>query len=255
MIVINQDSISVTLKKYFDDAKRRNPNYTLRSFAKKLNLSSGSLSEILNKNRRITRKKAEEILSKLDLDCSQKESFIESFVINEKIQYINNDAPKKINIERMESEHWKIFAILNIIETDNFIFDVTWIAKRLVLKESEVKEIIDYLFQEKLIKIASDSKLKRTANRLKTSDGILSVAIKNGHMINCDLARRSILETPINERDLTSTTMPIDPTKLEEAREIIRRFHNEMYAFLSTGKNITEVYKLNIQLFPLTIKK
>lgn len=254
MIEVSQDAISIILKDYLEDIRGRNPNYTMRSFAKKLEISSGALSEILKKNRRITRKQAEKIVSKLDLDNKQKQEFFEPFVIKEKIENIGNDVPKKINQDNLEIEHWKIFAILNLIETDNFIFDSSWIAKRLALRENEVREILDYLISEKLLVITKNSQLKRTINRLKTSDGQQSEKIKNGHLTNCDLAKRSIDGVPLEKRDFSSITMPIDPEKLPEAREIIRKFQSEIYALLNTG-SITEVYKLNIQLFPLTNPK
>ena len=52
-------------------------------------------------------------------------------------------------------------------------------------------------------------------------------------------------------RDFTSMTMAIDPEKLTEAKKKIREFRRGLSEFLEAGKK-EEVYRLNIQLVPVT---
>jgi hypothetical protein len=49
-------------------------------------------------------------------------------------------------------------------------------------------------------------------------------------------------------------TMAIDPKKLPQAKERIRDFRRGLSEFLESG-NRSEVYRINIQLMPVTKKR
>ena len=59
----------------------------------------------------------------------------------------------------------------------------------------------------------------------------------------------ALKDDDVMERDITSIMMPVDLTKMEEAKKKIKNFRKELAAFLR-GKNQDRVYSLNIQLFP-----
>src|ERR1700727_2838996 len=72
------------LRKNFADAKVRNPSYTMRSFARRLKVSSGALSEILAGRRRVGKKWAIRAADELALDPSERARLIEFFAVQEK---------------------------------------------------------------------------------------------------------------------------------------------------------------------------
>ena len=53
---------------------------------------------------------------------------------------------------------------------------------------------------------------------------------------------------------LAATTMAIDISKLPLAKKMIREFQDKLCAYLETGVK-KDVYKLCIQIFPLTSRK
>jgi hypothetical protein len=53
------------------------------------------------------------------------------------------------------------------------------------------------------------------------------------------------------ERDFTTVTMAIDKRKLSTAKELIRKFEDELSDLLESGHR-TDVYRLSVQLFPFT---
>ena len=65
------------LKKELDSRKSRNPNYSLRSFARSLDVSPSRLSEILS-GQRMSLKMANKIATKLKLNEKTKAEFTES---------------------------------------------------------------------------------------------------------------------------------------------------------------------------------
>lgn len=73
----------------------------------------------------------------------------------------------------------------------------------------------------------------------------------SGHKENLKLAEKHLI-TNFDLSDYSSMTMAIDCELLPEAKELILNFRRQLMRFLESGKK-TEVYKLNIQLFPLTL--
>ena len=60
------------------------------------------------------------------------------------------------------------------------------------------------------------------------------------------------MNEPVEHRDFSSLTFPLDPKKLDQAKTLIRRFEDDLFALLDEESTPTEVYRLAIQLFPLT---
>ncbi len=58
-------------------------------------------------------------------------------------------------------------------------------------------------------------------------------------------------QVPLEKREYTSITMAIDPKNIPRARRLIDRFQDKVVAILESGEP-TEVYNMNVQLFPLT---
>ena len=93
--------------------------------------------------------------------------------------------------------------------------------------------------------------VRRLANKLRTSDNIASLALQQAHAHTLDKAKESIFQIPIHQRDLSAMTMAIDPENLPAAREFTRQYLLNLAELLEQGSR-TEVYKVSVQLFPLT---
>lgn len=65
------------LEKYFELRKRRNPRYSLRKYAKDLELTPMHLSHILRGQRGLSRKKAEVIAKVLRLSYADRKKFLQ----------------------------------------------------------------------------------------------------------------------------------------------------------------------------------
>ncbi len=80
------------LKKELDSRKSRNPNYSLRSFARSLDISPSRLSEILS-GQRMSMKTANKIATKLKLNENAKAEFTKSIHNQKMIFKKSNTAP------------------------------------------------------------------------------------------------------------------------------------------------------------------
>ena len=73
------------------------------------------------------------------------------------------------------------------------------------------------------------------------------------HYENLELARKALDNTPMLARDFSWLTLPADSRLLPEAKRMIRQFEDQLSEFLeAAGAEPDEVYRLSVQLFPLT---
>ena len=97
-------------------------------------------------------------------------------------------------------------------------------------------------------------KLRKTNKDLRTTDGISSAALRKSHKESILQAAETLDNVPVDERDITSMTMAIDPAKLPLAKKLIRDFRYRLADLLECGAR-TEVYNLNVQLVPVSKKE
>lgn len=252
MITVDQDNISKILLDEFNSKKEKNSRFSMRSFASQLGINSGALSQILNGKRRISKKQALKFMEVLDLTDEQRDAILEPFLIEDKLKDESNKERVLFDHHKFSSNDlWKVLAILNLVKTKNFKLSVKYIANRLGLEEKETNDLMTKIFAQKLLIFTKEGRLKRSNQTLCTTDNEADYSLKMSHKINCELASSALDNTQIEERDFTSVTFPMNGEKMDEARKKIRDFQKELCALLETG-TCQEVYKLNVQLYPLT---
>ena len=134
---------------------------------------------------------------------------------------------------------------------NDFQDDILWIAKRLGISEVRALEVIKLLFEMKLIVRNSSDKLERAHSAIRSSDDTVNLSLRKSHEVTLELAKESLNRDGIHERDFTYVTMAIDPSNISVAKEMIRKFQDELSDVLESG-NKTEVYRFSTQLFPFT---
>ncbi len=240
-------------------AQRKNPKYSLRSYSKKIGIHVGALSYIINGKRNVSKTLAEKITRKLLIDPQKRNEILSLFP--EKRKYLTTaqkeaatPEPLFLQIEASEFKliaEWEHYAILNLVKTKDFQSDTEWIAKRLGITQTRVRDVIERLLILGFIQKDIQGNLSRIAANIRSSDDTVDMSVRKSHDENLDLARESLHRDTIKERDFTSMTMAIDPAKMDAAKEMIRKFQDQIYELLTKGEQ-SEVYRISIQLFPLT---
>ncbi len=251
-----QLAIQSKLRNQLLDFQKKNPAFSLRSFAKKLQMSPSSLSEILNGKRNVSKKLAIKILTRLGSDPKDQHKIIHLFDYQKGQTKKDNDS--KMNFLELSSDQfqtlsqWYHFAILSLAETKGFVAEPLWIARRIGIKLNEAEQALERLQRLGLIEWSRSKKtLKLTKGPLSTSDDIANSAVKQSHYEDLKLAADKLDQVTVDERDFTSVTVAIDKTKLNQAKKMIRDFQDQLSAFLETGTQ-TEVYKMCFHIFPLS---
>lgn len=238
------------LLKTLSKRQANNPAYSIRAFARDLDINPATLSAIINKKRPLTINTALSLMPKLNWPASTKKKVISSLT--------KNQIPEKeTDFRPIPESHgevlarWETFAVLSFLEIPPSKFSARELALKLEVPFGEMLVCLGILEQHGYI-LEKDGKwsLAQIECRASTSD-VPNKYLRKGHRSKTQRGLQSLDEDPVEVRDFTDMTMAIDPTKLSEAKEWIRDFRRELCAFLEDGEK-KQVYQINIQLFPLS---
>ena len=245
-----------TLRESFGSRQRKNAAYSLRAFAKDLEIDSSNLSAIFQRKRGLPYSRAGQIAKRLKLSPKESALFVASTMRKQmRLDSIKvKDDAKKYLLEdkyyKIISE-WEYYALLQLLQTKGFNPSADWIAKRLGISESRTIQVLRNLIDLEFIKEDSKKGYVRLSPSLETSEDIESQALQISHIESLNLGKEKLEKVAVDLRDYSSITIAINPEKIPEAKAVVREFQEKLYALLSQGEK-TEVYQFNCQLFPLT---
>lgn len=251
--MIEQAIIIDLLNRELSKRQLKNPLYSMRRFARMLGVSPATISETLNGKRRLSQRTILKLVAKLSLDPSQKHILLHKLTgpSSRKKTFQQSSTFLRMGAKEFEPiSEWYYFAILSLSETSDFSPNPHWIAKRLNIRPEQAKRSLHKLFANGYMKRGTDGKVEVTHQIARVSnskDPTLTRYNKQG----LRLAAIALDESNEVQRAFSSMTMAIDIENLPAARDLIRRFRHELSNMLEHG-NKTEVYRLGIQLFPLS---
>jgi len=243
---------------------KKNPRYSLRAFSRTIEIDPSMLSRVINGQVIPTLRVSKLILPHLELDSTSEKEFIESVSkANKDKTFLKKRAEIKEILEPKTSKHkrnltpdhfriisdWYHYALLQLMETEDFNPDLKWIALTLEIKESEAKEAINRLLNCGFIEKRGNSYV-RVAPPLASGDLSITTAAHRKRIRQVTEKSLVALENnPIQMRNHTTLTLGIDPDRIPLAKEMIQDFMAELGEVLQTSKKT--VYELQVNLFPL----
>ncbi len=232
------------IRTYLSEAKKRNSHSSLRSLAKKCQISPGTLSELASGKKNISRKIALRIIPYIGLNEDEQInliSLIESDSIGCRIE-LSGEQNHLI-------ENWHAFAILNLFELKQKPKTLTEVAQRLNLSIETVKKTVADLTYLGLLN-NKNNQIFSSGKHWKSSDEISSDTIKKSHRNGIEAALKALDEVSLELRDFTSIIFPANLKQLKKIKIEIRKFLEKTAKHMAQGE-LDSVYKMNIQLFPL----
>lgn len=234
---------------HFQKSREINPRYSLRAYSQKLSIAAGTLSQIMSGKRRISMKFSKVVCERLNLSHEEKERITTVFRSSIKQEEVKC---RELTLEEFGSiNHWTHYAILSLIQTKNFRPCASWIAERLGIKKVEAQNALRNLLNLGIIENKQGT-IVRTDKRIRTEDDRASLKVREAHKQSMDLAKDALDAVPLHLRDFTTTTLPMDPNIMPFVKEKIRSFYDELECFIEEHPNKTEVYRMNIEIFPLS---
>ena len=119
---------------------------------------------------------------------------------------------------------------------------------------AEVSETLDFLVKMKLLKKDKDGNYHQTDKSLTMGPvDAVPVAARDMQRQMGEFAVKA-LDLPLSERDMTGLTMGITRRAYEQMKKEIADFRRRIVAIATEDDGAEQVYRLNLQLFPLSEK-
>lgn len=218
---------------------RGNERYSVRAFAKYLELDSSSLSQILSGKRFLSERKMKEICSKIGIVAPG----------------VSRSDSADYNLLKLDSfsviSDWYHFAILDLTLLKTFKNDVKWIAQKLSIQPFEALTAIERLKRLGMLIEEKGRLTKGQGFYTNYSEGVTSAALKEYQRQVIKKALHSVDNCPQDRKDITSMTIAVNSKRLKEAKEKIKIFRRDLCAFLEEGEG-DSVFHLALQLYPVT---
>jgi uncharacterized protein (TIGR02147 family) len=234
---------------------KSNPRYSMRAFARFLQLDPATLSQYLRGKRKFSAKKVVELSTRLGLAPDETRKFTQKALKKNKASEKSwNDQNENLSLDvfRLISD-WYHYAIFELVTIEGFQNKPAWIASRLDITASEVSFALERLLRLGLL-VQEDGILRQGAiNVSTTGNPYTAAAFRNLQAQVLEMGKRALEEIPMEVRDQSSMTMAISTSQLELAKKKIKDFRRELCDLLqkeTQGRDA--VYQLSVSFYPLT---
>lgn len=257
-VVINDiKDFRLYLQLEFSARRKKNENFSLRQFARKLGVAPSALSAMFSGKRPISDKMRERLGLKLGLNPLDLQKFDIQPHGNRKVRLKKktSDSFRQISIDVFqvisEPHH---YALLELIKTQSFHWDHKWIAKRLGLSSVDVRAAIERLEHVGLLARDENSVLIDSTGGFSTDirEGLSAAAQRRFQQTSLRMAEKCIEEVVPCLRDNTSITFAINMQDIPKAKEMIKVFRRQFCQELEANPRLDEVYQLTIAFTPIS---
>ncbi|MFW7380925.1 MAG: TIGR02147 family protein [Oligoflexus sp.] len=256
------------LKEELNARCEQNPRYSLRAFARDLQLSPSRLSEILNRKQGLSRKAAEKVAQSLGYRADEATYFCDLVSVRH-ARSVQEKEDAQLRLLKRHTENkkderfqlqldafkiisdWYHLGILELMKMKNFRHDVKWMARRLGIPVIQVELALDRLARVGLIRRDGD-KIVALQPDGWIPGGVPSESIRKFHRQVLQKAIEAISTQPVNERILGTHFLTLNKSDLSAAAKEIERFQLEFcQKFLTDSGMRDSVYCISMQLFKI----
>jgi len=245
-----------------DIRRTRNPAYSLRAFARDLNLPPHHLSEILRGKRGISERLAAKIAGKLGLTDERSDLFCDLVAARHaRSQKARTAARARLAQRQVAQEYepltldafkyisdWSHFGILELMKVKSFRANLAWIATALGVSESTVQAAIERLERLGLLQ-REGATWKATHRNIWAGQEAPSQAVKRFHEQILNKGTKALYQQPLAEREFASVLFAISRDKLPHYKRRLREIVLELDAEIESSGERDDVYCFAVQLF------
>jgi len=261
------------LKDFYNAKKEKSQDFSYRFFARKAQISSPShFKLVVDGKRNLTEKTLSKYIKALGFKDKNEGYFFELLVKydqeesnSKKVEIFKSilGEKKKKGLSVLGKEQfnflskWHYVAIYVLVGIKGFNADPNWIASKLIKRISvaNIEKAINDLIRIGLLEYDVHVGLRQTNGALDTSDEIHSLAAVPYHQNMIALASDYLENGDWRLREFNGATIPLNLKTLESLKEKMRSFRREINEMTDELDDASDVFQLNIQLFPLTEPK
>jgi uncharacterized protein (TIGR02147 family) len=255
------------LKRHFERKKERRPSYSLRALARDLDISPAQISRILNGKRGLSTEMIDRMIGVLDIENVDAAELGRSILVHSSVskkvdENMVTELPSKnipLKYEDAPPQYlnlfkkWYYFAVLNLVEVEDFELDFEKIALRLGLKKEQVVEAWDLLLEIGCVQVKDERWVRKKVmvahQNTKSSEtkrqyykDVLTKAIE---------ALEQTGQEDFEKRLINGGTLAVNSENLKKGMNHINRSIGEAIQIMQEGPK-DQVYQISLAIFPYT---
>ncbi|MEN0059925.1 MAG: TIGR02147 family protein [Bdellovibrio sp.] len=246
------------LNEEFSRRVDKNSKYSLRAFARDLQIEPSLLSKILRGQHGLTLDMLQRLSRGLGFSEEKVQSYAEIFLA-EKKRSLEAKRDKSSFFSPLALDHlsylsdWYHLGILTLLELPGAQLDTCWMAQRLNISEEEAQDAFERLIRLGYVVVEGENfRLAQpqysTANIPSTNEALQKMQTQF-----LEKAIGAIGEVPYHQRGQATLTFSLDPKLLPKLKDEIMQFLQKVNTRASTENRVpSEVYNLSVSLYPVT---
>ena len=252
----------------FYEQRKKSSVFSWRAFSKLAGFSSPNYIKVVCDGKsRLSKTGIEQVSNAMGL-LEHEKIYFQKLV---KLDKARDESSKKQVLEEIRemSKEYKI----RMLDGDAFLYFESWLnpvlrelvqmnpgAKPLTLAKlcrpytsaTEVRKSLDFMVQAGIIKKVKENHYRQTGKIVSGSSEIMPLALRSMHRQMAEFAKDSIDYVPVSKRYFSGITMAVTSNEYKEIINELENFRHKILQIASGVKTGQKVYRLNLQLFPLT---
>jgi uncharacterized protein (TIGR02147 family) len=265
MNVFGYEDIRTLLKDELYRRTVKNSKYSVRKFAKDLNISSSRLSELINfKKGDVSLSTLKKIARGLKLSEDELDYFYQLTLSNSSTRprikalahtkLAESNAKNEYAIYRDEfhglMQKWYYLALIELLTIGSH-YSNEFISEKLGIPENEIASAIEHLCEHKYVIRTKDGKYEKSNSLLKVESNTPSTMIQNYHIEMSAMAKRALQTQPIQNRKFLTSVISFEKKYLAEARVELENFIMQFTKKYISTENADSVYCAGLQFFEI----
>ncbi|MCO5142863.1 MAG: TIGR02147 family protein [Oligoflexia bacterium] len=252
------------LTKAMERVQRKNPSFSLRSAAKKLEISPSFLSRLMKGKTKIPLDRIDDFSKLLKLDKISENLLLEIHLDKKASSLASANLSSKSNTMRKYEElpethldlleKWYYIAILDLSGCESFKLTPKHISNKIGITELEAKGAIDFLTNKKYLKKeANGSHTKAMPHfRFPTKESLSYIRNYHKQMLRKAFEELDRVEQKdFEKRLIAGVSIACNPQKIAEAQTMLNEAMYRIAEFLNDGEK-KELYHLMVSLWPIS---
>ncbi len=262
--ISSYDDYRLFLQDLFSSRKAKNPRYSLRSFAKSLEMAPSTISVLLKHRQELTIQSGTLMSRKLGFSVLERQLFLDLIRLRKSLDLADaahirariGKAKLEIEAKTVQDEwlfiikEWYHIALIELTRLEDFCQRDEWIAPRLGINLLEVAPAIARLKKIGMLE-ERNGRLQASNNFMTTSHGVPSKVIRSLHRQILSLAQRSLQKHSVSVRDNSFIVFATSKEKVASCRDRLQAFRREMMQEMENCPQKDTVYCLSLNLFPV----
>lgn len=260
-------SYQAFMRDYYEARKSRNSFFSYRFMGKVLGVDPGFLVKVMQGKVPLPERAVPAVAKLCKLDGKEAE-YLEALVRYGRAkdpEDVKARFDRLIALRGMETrpleptqydyyKKWYHSAVRALLTFWDFAGDYRALAARVHprISEQEARESVELLEKTGIIRKNAAGRYEVLGPPITTGEKWRSAAIRHYQQESVELALQSLLKDPKAVRDISTVTVAVRFSDLEEIRARIRELRQSLIHMLSDGGEPDCVYQINFQAFPLT---